>query len=67
MKRKNQTNMKEQNQKETQEVAVKANLSLNGEEEISKRAYALWEQRNCEHGNDWADWFQAEGELLGPD
>jgi len=44
MKRKNQTNMKEQNQKETQEVAVEANLSLNGEEEISKRAYAVWEQ-----------------------
>ena len=59
--------MKEQNQKETQEVAVEANLSLNGEEEISKRAYALWEQRNREHRNDWADWFQAEGELLGRD
>ena len=59
--------MKVQNQKETQEVAVEANLSLNGEEEISKRAYAVWEQRNREHGNDWADWFQAEGELLGRD
>ena len=33
---------------------------------IARRAYELFETRNCEHGHDWEDWFQAESELLRP-
>jgi len=33
---------------------------------IARRAYELFEARNCEHGHDWEDWFQAESELLRP-
>lgn len=33
---------------------------------IACRAYELFEKRNCEHGHDWEDWFQAESELLRP-
>ena len=32
-------------------------------EEISARAYELYEQRGAEHGRDWDDWLQAEKEL----
>jgi hypothetical protein len=56
-------NMKKKNQTETEQFAVEADLSVNAEEEIAERAYELWRQRNCEHGNDWADWFQAEREI----
>lgn len=31
---------------------------------IMRRAYELFEARNCEHGHNWEDWFQAESELL---
>jgi hypothetical protein len=55
------------NEKETQELAVEANFSVNGEEDIAKRAYELWQQRNYEYGNDLADWFEAERELKGRD
>jgi hypothetical protein len=55
------------NEEETQELGVDAYLSVNGEEEIAKRAYALWQQRNYEYGNDLADWFEAERELKGRD
>ncbi|MGC2193767.1 MAG: DUF2934 domain-containing protein [Terriglobales bacterium] len=33
---------------------------------IARRAYELFEARNCEHGHDWEDWFRAESELLHP-
>jgi len=33
---------------------------------IAHRAYEIFEARNCEHGHDWEDWFQAESELLRP-
>jgi HSP20 family molecular chaperone IbpA len=33
---------------------------------IARRAYELFEARNCEHGYDCDDWFQAESELLRP-
>ena len=33
---------------------------------IARRAYELFEMRNCEHGHDWEDWFQAESEMLRP-
>lgn len=31
--------------------------------QIAKRAYELYEQRGWQHGNDQADWFQAENEV----
>ena len=33
---------------------------------IARRAFELFEARNCEHGHDCEDWFQAESELLRP-
>lgn len=29
-------------------------------EKIQKKAYELYEKRGVTHGNDWADWFEAE-------
>jgi hypothetical protein len=34
-------------------------------EEISARAYELFLARGGQHGDDWADWFRAEAEVLG--
>ena len=34
-------------------------------ETIAARAYALFLARGAQHGNDWEDWIQAEGELRG--
>jgi|SRR5271166_6234337 len=33
---------------------------------LAQRAYELFQARNCEHGHDLEDWFQAETELLRP-
>jgi len=33
---------------------------------IARRAFELFEARNCEHGHDFEDWLQAESELLRP-
>jgi|GEM_PF-2622363 len=30
---------------------------------IQKRAYELYEKRGATHGNDWADWFEAERQV----
>ena len=38
-----------------------ANVSL--KEQIAQRAYELWLYRGHKHGNDLADWFQAEHEI----
>lgn len=32
-------------------------------EALAARAYALFLARGGQHGNDWADWLQAEAEL----
>jgi hypothetical protein len=32
-------------------------------EAIALRAYQKFLARGCQHGNDWADWFEAEREL----
>jgi Protein of unknown function (DUF2934) len=32
-------------------------------EQIARRAYELYEQRGRQHGNDVADWLQAEEEI----
>ena len=34
-------------------------------ERIAGRAYELFLARGCRHGDDWADWFRAEAEVLG--
>jgi HSP20 family molecular chaperone IbpA len=36
------------------------------QEAIACRAYELFESRGCEHGQDHADWLQAESEILRP-
>lgn len=33
---------------------------------IARRAFELFEKRNCEHGHHEEDWFRAESELLRP-
>jgi Protein of unknown function (DUF2934) len=34
------------------------------QEEIAARAHELFLARGRRHGDDWADWFQAEAEVL---
>lgn len=29
-------------------------------QKVEKKAYELFEQRDCQNGCDWDDWFQAE-------
>jgi Protein of unknown function (DUF2934) len=33
------------------------------EDEVRRRAYALYEERGGEQGHDWDDWFRAEQEV----
>lgn len=30
---------------------------------IAERAYILFQESGCEHGNDWAHWFEAERQI----
>ena len=30
---------------------------------IAERAYILFQENGCEHGNDWSDWFEAERQI----
>jgi hypothetical protein len=30
---------------------------------VQEKAYKLYEKRGCFHGNDWADWFEAERQV----
>ncbi len=32
-------------------------------ESVAKRAYEIWRESGCVHGNDQAHWFRAEQEL----
>ena len=34
------------------------------QEKIGKKAYELYEKKGCAHGNDLADWFEAERIVL---
>lgn len=34
-------------------------------QEIAARAYELFLARGGRHGDDWADWFRAEAEVVG--
>jgi len=49
---------KEPTKKQTAEVVTDPNL----EQEIRRRAYALYEERGREDGHDLDDWLRAEGE-----
>jgi hypothetical protein len=35
-------------------------------EDVSQRAFQLWEEGGCQPGNDLENWLRAESELLGP-
>jgi hypothetical protein len=41
------------------------NLPNDVRERIRARAYELWEQRGCQHGNPEEDWLRAEQEIAG--
>ena len=34
-------------------------------DQVTRRAYQLFESRGEEHGRDWDDWLEAEKEILG--
>ena len=38
----------------------KTNLLDDAHQAIEQKAYELFERRGYQHGNDWADWFEAE-------
>jgi hypothetical protein len=52
--------MKKTEQKEKNRPILHVNEKLSREEQIAERAHELWQQRNGDHGNDLADWLQAE-------
>jgi len=54
--------MKKTNHSKT-ELVPSLDSNSNQKEQIAQRAYELWEQRGCLHGNDWCDWFEAEIEI----
>ena len=55
--------MKKKEHKEKIQSVLHVNENLSLEEQVAERAHELGQQRNGEHGNDLADWFQAEREL----
>lgn len=50
---------KERTKKQTANVVTNPNL----EQEIRRRAYALYEERDREDGHDIEDWLRAEAEI----
>jgi hypothetical protein len=42
--------------------SVNENVSL--EEQIAQRAREIWKEGGCCYGNDLADWFRAEREVM---
>jgi hypothetical protein len=44
--------------------AVKPLLNPALHYQIEKRAYEIWLSNGCSHGDDIADWLQAENEVL---
>ena len=55
--------MKKMEHKEKSRSVLHVNENLSLEEQVAERAHELWQQRNGEHGNDLAHWFQAEQEI----
>lgn len=41
-----------------------ASTSLTLRQQTAERAYYLWRERGCVHGNDLSDWFDAERDLV---
>lgn len=35
--------------------------------QIAELAYRYWKERGSPHGDDWADWLDAEEDLLEPE
>jgi len=52
------------NKKQSPPVPMSAEDHARIHEQITNRAYELWQQAGCEHGNDKAHWLQAEREIL---
>jgi hypothetical protein len=55
--------VKKTEENEKNRPTLHVNEKLSREEQITERAHELWRQRNGDHGNDLADWFQAEREI----
>jgi hypothetical protein len=52
----------------TQKQAKSASIPLQQEQpaydqNVSRRAYELWEASGCQHGNDMAHWLAAKNEI----
>ena len=66
-KAKTTTNAKSSTQKQKSSVKIKSKkTSISGDEFISmvaKRAYELYLERGCNHGEHERDWYHAEKEL----
>jgi hypothetical protein len=50
--------------KPTKTVGLSAEDHARIQEQITIRAYELWQQAGCPHGNDKSHWLQAEREVL---
>jgi Protein of unknown function (DUF2934) len=48
----------------TNDKAVKPLLNPELRYQIEKRAYEIWLSNGCSHGDDIANWLQAENEVL---
>jgi hypothetical protein len=48
----------------TSDKAVKPLLNPELRYQIEKRAYEIWLSNGCSHGDDIANWLQAENEVL---
>ena len=56
--------MKEEAKPEAALPIPAVNENKSTEEQIAQRAYKLWQQRGGQHGNDLADWLQAERQIV---
>ena len=52
-------------EKSPQPAVLSAEDHVRIQEQITIRAYELWQQAGCVHGNDKMHWLQAECEILG--
>jgi hypothetical protein len=55
--------MKKAEHKQKSQPVLHVDENLSREDQIAERAHELWQRRNGQHGNDLADWFQAEREI----
>jgi hypothetical protein len=45
---------------ESEKSPEPASFTANGHQRIAERAFMLFQESGCEHGNDWFHWFEAE-------